>query len=941
MTTTRERPSLPDIIIPQAAVPFSLQRERAEQSGVRHRPLRIHRRMALLQGVSAGALLLAAGPSRAGTLFPSINQALALARHAAPAAAAPAAGVTAARQAQLGVQNLAAAAARFNALAQSLGRARTQSGATVPDGLAAGGLEVLTDNGAPVSYTGASAPSQSRSGTTTDVTIKQTQALAQLAWKTFNVGANTHLTFDQTAGGSQASSWITINSVLDPQANPSQILGSISAVGKVYILNRNGIAFGSGSSVNVGSLVAATADIAQAQFGIDANGRATFNLYGAQSGSGYTPTFINGLATSAVTIAAGAAITTPPATGTARGGSVMLFGGDVENSGVISTPQGQTVLAAGTQFTLRPGSQGSTTAGNTTSTTLGNEVATLNAPISNPGGTGTYFPGGTVANAGIVVADQGDISLVGHTIVQDGVLLSTTTVNTRGTIHLLTPTDPTDPGQVGSSIALAPKSITEIVPEDDGATALDSQRAANVAASVTLNAQRVTLAQASATNPQLNDHDVLADQFGESRIEISTGGTVDLQPGSLAVTPGGQVAIGAATRVLLERGSTIDVSGSTDAVLPSSVNDLLINVQPYQLRDSAANRGGGLKSNNVYVDARTLVEIASGAYGPTSTNPLGNIYTPGGLFEVGGYLGLVPHGISEWTALGGQVVLQSQPAGAEAGEGEVITQAGSVINLTGGTVTYAAGPVHQTYVQTDQGLIYNANIAPGNLVYNGIYTGQVFSQPRWQVSETFVNPLLTPATTIDPSYVVGRDAGTLTVSAATAVLQGSVPADVTLGQNQNAARPAVVSDPYLLAQNVVPRAGSLQIGDYTSGSLLGAYASNIVFQAASGATAPASISAPLAPGVAGTVQVDTHLLGDDGFASIAATTTGTVSVNSALAVANGGSVALGGSAIAVNAPVTARGGNDRTFERAEQLRNSSGTADQWIELHLARQSRGA
>jgi filamentous hemagglutinin family protein len=836
------------------------------------------RRLRLLQGASLGALSLAA-PQAGAAPFRSLNQALALSGHAAASVAAPAAGITAARSAQLGVQNLAAASARFQSLSQSLARVAGTASLPVADGIAPGGLQILTADGAtgPVQQPG-----------TYDVTVDQTQALARLTWQTFNVGAHTKLTFDQSAGGTQAGNWVVINTVEDPLANPTQILGTIAAPGRVYVLNRNGIAFGNGASINVGALVAATASIAQAQFGTDATGLPTFSLYGAQAGSTFAPTFVDG-GTGAITVAAGATIETPPPAAGARGGSVMLLGANVDNEGVIGTPQGQTVLAAGTQFTLRQGSQGSTTTGNTTSTTLGSEVAALNVPVQGTGGATPVFTTGAVANGGIVVADQGDISLVGQAITQSGVLLSTTTVNTRGTIHLLTPTNPTDPGAATSGIVLAGDSVTEILPEDDGTTALDSQRAADVAASAVLNAQRVALSTASATNPQLADRSLLADQAGESRIELSSGGTVDLRPGALAITPGGQVAIGAAGGVLVEGGATIDVSGSTDAVLPASVNDLLVNVQPYQLRDSAANRTGGLKSTNVNIDARTLVEIAAGAYGPTAANPLGNIYTPGGLFEVGGYLGLVPHGINEWTAIGGQVTLQ-------AGAGAVTTQPGSVINLTGGIVTYAAGLQPQTYVQTVDGQVFDANTAPGNLVYAGLYTGQDFSQPRWHVQDTYANPLLTPATVMDPSYVVGRDAGVLTVSAGTAVLGGTIAAGVTLGQNQDGARPAVVSDPYLLAQNVVPLAGALRIGDYATGELLGGIASPVAFEA------------PGATAAAGTLRIDASQLDAAGLARITVSTVGDIAVDAPIAVADGGAISLSGSTIEVASPITARGG---------------------------------
>lgn len=842
---------------------------------------KLHRRRALLQGVSVGALLLASPQGRAAP-FRSLAQALA-ANHALPTVAAPVTGIVAARTAQLGVQNFAAAAARFQSLGQALSRIAASSQA-VADGLAPGGLQILT-------ATGAATPVQAPG--TFDVTVDQTQPLAQLSWKTFNIGAHTKLTFDQSAGGAQASNWVVINTVLNPAANPTQILGTISAPGKVYILDRNGIAFGAGATINVGALVAATADIAQTQFGTDATGLPTFSLYGTQSGSGFVPTFIAGT-TAAITVAAGASITTSATSG-GQGGSVFLLGGNVANAGIVNTPLGQTVLAAGTQFTVRQGSQNSVAAGNTISTTLGSEVAALNVPVASPAGTPAAFTTGAVANSGIVMADQGDISLVGQAITQSGVLLSTTTVNTRGTIHLLNPTALTDPGTATASIVLAPGSVTEILPQDNGGTALDSQRAANIAASATLNTQRVALAAASAINPQLSDFSALPDQLGESRIQISSGGTAILQPGSLALTPGGQVVVAAAGRVLLEGGATIDVSGSTSAVLPTSANDLLVNVQPYQLRDSAANRTGGLKSTNVNIDARTLVEIASGAFGPTATNPLGNIYTPGGLFEVGGYLGLVPHGIGEWTAIGGQVTLQSNGSVA-GGPGEVATDAGSVINLTGGSVAYAAGQMPQSYVQTNAGQIFNANTAPGNLVYAGVYTGQAFAQPRWRVTDTYVNPLLTPPTTFDPGYTVGRDAGSLTVSAGSAALQGSIAGGVTLGQNQTGARPAQVSDPYLLAQTVVPLAGALQIGDYATGVLVGGIAAPVIF------------AAPGTPAAIGIVQIDTGMLTASSLARVAVTTTGTIAVDAPIAVADGGAVSLNAVVVDANAGITARGG---------------------------------
>ena len=876
----------------------------------------VSRRATLLHSASIFALLVAgAVPARAGTAFKSLSQALSLANHTTQASASPQAGVTASRQASLGAQNLSRAATKFSSLAAALTAASTSTagvpividGTTTAGNPNAGLAPATGATPGSAVWQGASLPTQTSSSTGTTVTVTQSAAVATLTWKTFNVGAKTTLDFNQSAGGTLASSWVVINTVLDPSANPAEILGDIVAQGKVYILDTNGIAFGAGAAINVGSLIAATANIAASQFSTTASGATRFNLYGAEGQttdaiSGltvyYQPTFIGGSAASAITVAAGASIQTTAPTGANGGGYVMLLGGNVSNAGLIATPQGQTILAAGQDFTLRQGSEGSVTQGNTTSTTLGSEIATTNVPVNG------IYVSGSVANSGIVISDQGDITLAGHAITQAGVLLATTTVDTRGTIHLLTPNDGSDPT---SGITLAPTSVTEILPEDDGQTALDSQRATDLSESATLNALRAGQGLTDASNPQLNNHSIMPDQIEESRVELSTGGTVDVQSGALVIAQGGQVAIGGGSQVLVESGATLDVSGTTDAVLPSSINDLLVNVQPFQLRDSAGNRTGALKGTDVYVDARTLVEIASGAYA-------GNIYTPGGLVEVSGYLGLVPHGINEWTAIGGQVTLQAAQTviapttgNPQTLPGAVITQPGSVINLQGGTVTYAAGPVDQTYVVSTTGQIYDINDAPGNLVYAGIYTGQVIDHPRWQITDTYTNPLLTPATIEDPTYIVGRDAGSITVSAATILLQGEMPAGVTLGQYQDGPRPAGVTDTYLLAQTVVPQAGSLAIGNYAAGILqVTTLPTNIVFQSTQGPGL--STSGTLAAALLNTGVIDAAALNADGFANIAVSTGGDITVSAPITLADGGTISLSGANITVEAGITAHAG---------------------------------
>ncbi|MEI8039714.1 MAG: filamentous hemagglutinin N-terminal domain-containing protein, partial [Verrucomicrobiota bacterium] len=115
---------------------------------------------------------------------------------------------------------------------------------SVPNGLAVGGLHATGGNTQPSQWIGAAAPTQAVADGKTAVTIKQTTQQALLNWDTFNIGKETTLTFDQTAGGQNASQWIAFNFVHDPGGNPSQILGSIKAAGQVYLINQNGIIFG-------------------------------------------------------------------------------------------------------------------------------------------------------------------------------------------------------------------------------------------------------------------------------------------------------------------------------------------------------------------------------------------------------------------------------------------------------------------------------------------------------------------------------------------------------------------------------------------------------------------------------------------------------------------------------------------------------------------------
>src|SRR6185369_13645824 len=106
--------------------------------------------------------------------------------------------------------------------------------------------------------------------------------------------------------------------------DPSSILGSLSANGKVFLVNPNGILFGQGAQVNVGGLVASTLNITDADF---MAGR--YNFSGSGTGTVVNRGSIN-----------------------ADGGYVALLGASVSNEGTIAAKLGTVILAAGKAMTL-------------------------------------------------------------------------------------------------------------------------------------------------------------------------------------------------------------------------------------------------------------------------------------------------------------------------------------------------------------------------------------------------------------------------------------------------------------------------------------------------------------------------------------------------------------------------------------------------------------
>ncbi|MDQ2103304.1 filamentous hemagglutinin N-terminal domain-containing protein, partial [Azospirillum isscasi] len=98
-----------------------------------------------------------------------------------------------------------------------------------------------------------------QSATPKSMEILQSTDKAIINWKSFSIDAGEKVTFQQPSASS-----VTLNRVTG--TDTSKIMGSLSANGTVMLVNPNGVVIGAGAKVDVGGLVATTANISDANF---------------------------------------------------------------------------------------------------------------------------------------------------------------------------------------------------------------------------------------------------------------------------------------------------------------------------------------------------------------------------------------------------------------------------------------------------------------------------------------------------------------------------------------------------------------------------------------------------------------------------------------------------------------------------------------------------
>ncbi|MDT8406750.1 MAG: filamentous hemagglutinin family protein [Methylococcales bacterium] len=548
--------------------------------------------------------------------------------------------------------------------------------------------------------------------------IEQFSDRATLEWKSFNIDPGHEVVFKQPS-----ETAIALNNI--HQQDASKILGSLTANGQVYLINQNGFLFGNNAQINVNSLVASTLGINQEDFARGITKVFDLNRTAALNGSGETyikdsqGNFVldqNGEKIKIqIFIEPGAEISTA-----GNGGRVILAAPSITNQGTISTPDGQTILAAATdKVYLQEAGEDSELRG------LLVEVET----------------GGDVNNVGKILAERGNASLVGFAVNQQGIASATTSVRLNGSVRLLAREGIQDPATTGGK--LAGRSTLRTRAKDDG---LGTQA-------------RVTLAAGSRTSVDLDaDKSATAIDAQEqpvSRIEI-TGHQVDLQAGSLVQAKSGDVKISAVddpadpirkgtARIFVEAGATIDVSGVDEVPQAADRNIVEVELRKNELRDAPLQRDGILFTETVNVDLRD----ADLEFDDQGT--LVNASIP--VADIKGAVDRIARNIDERSIRGGQIELQSS--------GDVITEAGSTLDFSGGSLAFQAGVVSTTQLMSDGEVFDIANADP-NRIYQQLFSSERFSQ----------------------AYLEGGAGGQLTIKTFEASLQGVLAGQTLQGPRQ-------------------------------------------------------------------------------------------------------------------------------------------------------------
>lgn len=501
-------------------------------------------------------------------------------------------------------------------------------------------------------------------------------------------------------------------------ADPSVIQGRMSANGQVLLINQNGILFDRGAQINVQSLVASTLNISNDRF----------NSGGLSTGGLTTPAFAGGYDAQGNTlpdslppgsiVLGGSGTAALPSLETRPGGSIILVAPRIENqNALITAPDGQVILAAGGKVYF--------TLPDDRDTTLRGLRVEVEAPEGSPVNLSSL-----IRNLGTISADRGNVTLAALAVNQGGRVSANTAVQASGSIYLQarSQASATVAAQAGS-VTFGQGSLTQVLPD---------------------SADRSTLPE--------------SENYATRRGVIQVDGRTIESHGTLAAA-GGRITLNAAdasdptaARVYLGEGSVTSVAGNW-ADLAADSNLLTFRVTSNELKDSPDQRNSVLRGATVSVDLR-------------KANPI---------FDLSGYINGKARTVSEKTAVGGELLVNSS--------GSVVQRSGATLDASGGGYRYADGAVATSRLLGDDGRLYDIGTAAKDRSYTAVADTYTKTYDRWGQKIVYQG-LLYGLAQPEAAYVEGKAGGSILVnSGAGLVLDGTLKGGSTVGPNQLARAP--------------------------------------------------------------------------------------------------------------------------------------------------------
>ncbi len=347
----------------------------------------------------------------------------------------------------------------------------------------------------------------------------------------------------------------------------------------------------------------------------------------------------------------------------------------------------------------------------------------------------------------------------------------------------------------------------------------------------------------------------------------------------------GNSPVSDAARIHVAADARIDVAGLEDVRVAVERNSVEVELRGDELKDSPINRTGPLRGQTAYVDINRALARAKGGQSTLIAQD-----------SLEAYQARTERTVAERATRGGTVSAYSQ--------GETIVEAGSTIDLSGGSLKYTEGLVNTTLLYSGAGLVDLAD-AKADVRYDGIATRYVRDYGRWNVQET-IN--LGQSVRYDPGYSEGKDAGAMAVFGMKATyLQANLVGDTTIGelQRETGTQPLgarlVVGFDDPSKRNVVDNLSRRTI-DYKL--------NQDVDLVAAAALLPAGFKFgdDLPDELRATLSLDTRQVGQGKVARLEVLSNRTVNVRDALSMPQGGTVTLAGSGILVAADIDAPSG---------------------------------